>query len=461
MSRAPQTLSPPPSGARPAEPVKVELVDRPLGILATAMTARRNVLELIPGIALRQPIVSGRLGIRWHMVMDPECLRRILKDRVEDYPKSVTTKLILEPAIGDSLFIAEGAHWRWQRRAAAPAFAQRHVEALGPVMTAAAEASCRRIRAATGPVDLFQEAVAATFEVISDVTFSGDGGFDRDAVHHAINGYISQTAKVSVLDVLGLPPWVPRPGRLLSGGGLKRMKAVADRAIAARAEAAARDGPPDLLDLLLDAQDPETGRAMNRDELRDNLLTFIVAGHETTALTIAWALYLCAFDPAVQERAAAEARAALGERAATAADLEALPLVHRIVHETLRLYPTAAFLSRTARAPDRLCGREVRPGDTVMLPIYALHRHHLLWDRPDAFDPDRFLTPPDRYAFLPFGAGPRICIGASFAIQEAVIILATLLARFRFAALPGRDPVPHMILTLRPKGGVWLRATPR
>lgn len=443
------------------EPVKVPLATRPLGIVGTAMTARRNLLELIPAIATRQPIVSGQTGVRWHMVMDPASLRRILKERVEDYPKSVTTKLILKPAIGDSLFVAEGAHWRWQRRAAAPAFAQRHVEALGPVMTAAAEASSRRLAAATGPVDLFQETVAATFEVISDVTFSGDGTFDREAVHSSIDAYISQTAKVSLLDVLGLPAWLPRPGRLFSGPGLRRMKALADQAIARRAEVAGREGPPDLLDLLLDAQDPESGRAMNRDELRDNLLTFIVAGHETTALTLAWALYLCAFDPAVQDRASAEAQAVLGDRAATAADIGALPLTMRIVNEALRLYPPAAFLSRTAQAPDRLCGREVRPGDTVMLPVYALHRHHQLWDRPDAFDPDRFLTAPDRYAFLPFGAGPRICIGASFALQEAVIILATLLARFRFARIPGRDPQPRMILTLRPQGGVWLLVAPR
>ncbi|WP_265500617.1 cytochrome P450 [Paracoccus beibuensis] len=444
-----------------ADPAKVQLATKPLGLWGTAMTARRNLLELIPAIATRQPIVSGKTGLRWHMVMDPESLRRILKDRVEDYPKSVTTKLILNPAIGDSLFVAEGAHWRWQRRAAAPAFSQRHVEALGPVMTAAAEASCRRLAAAQGPVDLFEETVAATFEVISDVTFSGDGMFDRDAVHHSIDAYIAQTAKVSLMDVIGLPAWLPRPGRLFAGPGLKRMKGIADQAIAARAEAAATDGPPDLLDLLLDAQDPETGRAMNRDELRDNLLTFIVAGHETTALTLAWALYVCAFAPDVQEAAAAEARAALGTRAATAADVGALPLTMRIVNETLRLYPPAAFLSRTAQAPDTLCGREVRPGDTVMMPIYALHRHHLLWDRPDAFDPDRFLTAPDRYAFLPFGAGPRICIGASFALQEAVIILATLLANFRFDRIPGREPQPRMILTLRPDGGVWLSVRPR
>lgn len=443
-----------------SDPVKVPLAVRPAGIFKTATIARRNVLGLIPELARRQPIVSGRTAIRWHMVMDPESLRHILKDRVEDYPKSVVTKLILKPAVGDSLFVAEGAHWRWQRRALAPAFALRHVTALAGVMTAAAEASARRLAAATGPVDLFDECVAATFEVIADVTLSGDDGFDRRQVHDAIEAYLAQTARVSVLDVLGMPAWLPRPGRMFSGAELRRTKGLADRAIAARGRGR-RAGAPDLLDLLLDAEDPETGRRMTREELRDNLLTFIIAGHETTALTLAWALYLCAFDPSVQERAAAEAQGVLGDRPATAGDIGDLPLVARIVNEALRLYPPAAFLSRTARVADRLCGREVRAGDTVMLPIYALHRHHLLWDRPDSFDPDRFLTTPDRYAFLPFGAGPRICIGAGFALQEAVIILATLLARLRFRPVPGRDPEPRMILTLRPHGGVWLRVSAR
>lgn len=442
------------------EPVKVPLAVRPAGILATAMIARRNVLGIIPELARRQPIVSGKTAIRWHMVMDPDSLRHILKDRVEDYPKSVVTKLILDAAVGDSLFVAEGAQWRWQRRALAPAFAHRHVTALGPVMTAAAEASARRLAAAQGLVDVYEETVAATFEVITDVTLSGDDRFDRKQVQGAVEGYLAQAARVSLLDVLGMPAWVPRPGRMFAGTELRRTKRIADSAIAARSQAP-RAGAPDLLDLLLDAQDPETGRSMTREELRDNLLSFIIAGHETTALTLAWALYLCAFDPAVQERGAAEAQAVLGDRPAGADDMAGLPYITRLVNEALRLYPPAAFLSRTARSEDRLCGREVRPGDTVMLPIYALHRHHLLWDRPDAFDPDRFETAPDRYAFLPFGAGPRICIGASFALQEAVVILATLLARFRFDAVPGRTPEPRMILTLRPHGGVVLRVSAR
>lgn len=442
-------------------PARVPLHRKPLGVLASAMVARRNVLELIPEIAVRQPMVSGKTGKRWHMVMDPDALRIVLKDRVAHYPKSLVTKLILGPAVGDSLFVAEGAHWRWQRLAAAPAFAQRHVEALAPVMTAAAEASARRLAGASGPVDVFAETVAATFEVISDVTFSGDEGFDRAAVHHAIDAYIAGAARISVLDILGLPGWIPRPGRLVAGTDLRRMKRVADDAIRART----RTGPravPDLLDLLQAGADPETGRRMSPAELRDNLLTFIVAGHETTALTLAWALYLLAFDPEVQHRAAIEADAVLGGRAATAADLPRLVYIRQVADEALRLYPPAAFLSRTAQIHDTLGGREVRPGDTIMLPVYALHRHHLLWERPDAFDPDRFApgVTRERFAFLPFGAGPRICIGASFALQEAVIILATLVSRLRFE-LTARQPQPRMILTLRPEGGVWLRVHER
>jgi cytochrome P450 len=219
---------------------------------------------------------------------------------------------------------------------------------------------------------------------------------------------------------------------------------------------------PDLLDLLRAGEDPETGRRMSDAELRDNLLTFIVAGHETTALTLAWALYLCAFDPEAQARAREEAEAALGGRAAEGADVERLPYIRQICEEALRLYPPAAVFSRTAQAPDRLCGREIRPGDTVMIPAYALHRHRLLWEAPDAFRPGRFADRKavQRFAYLPFGDGPRICIGASFALQEAVIILATLLARFRFTLVPGRTPRPVMILTLRPEGGVWLEAEP-
>ncbi|PWE32540.1 cytochrome P450 [Maritimibacter sp. 55A14] len=443
-------------------PPRVKLVTEPWGVLKSLQVARQNVLELIPEIATRQPIVSGKTGKRWHMVMDPQANRHILKDKLDDYPKSDVTKNILRPAIGESLFIAEGAHWRWQRRAAAPVFSARNIAGLAPIMTAAADRSAARVGAAAGrAADMHAEMVAATFEVIGEVTFSGGDAFDRDAVHRAIDQYIAQTAKVSLFDVLGVPTWVPRPARLFNTNANRAMKRVADGAIEAR-RAAGPPEVPDLLDLLMEGQDPETGRKMTTPELRDNLLTFIVAGHETTALALSWALYLMAFDQRVQDRLRSEAHEVLGTRTATADDVEHLTYTRQVIDETLRLYPPAAFLSRSARADDKLCGREIRRGDTVMLPIYALHRNHLLWDDPDRFDPDRFApgTKHDRFAYLPFGAGPRICIGANFAIMEAVIILSTLISRFRFTRVPGRDPRPVLILTLRPEGGVWLTVEP-
>jgi len=445
-----------------AYPVRVPLVTEPAGILKSLGMARRNILSIIPAIATTQPMVSGKTGKRWHMVMDPKAIREVLLDRLDDYPKSVVTKNLLKPAIGESLFIAEGAHWRWQRRAAAPVFTARNMLNLFPIMTGAAERSCERI-ADAGPraVNLLDEMVTTTFDVISDVTFSGGETFDRDAVHGAIDDYIAEAGKISLFDVLGFPDWVPRPGRIKSAPALKEMKQVADTAIEARA-ARGQDGTPDLLDLLLEGVDPKTKRQMNTAELRDNLLTFIVAGHETTALTLAWSLYLMGFDQDAQTKAREEAQSVLQGRAATGDDVESLPFIRQIIDEALRLYPPAGIISRTAQKSDTLGGREIKPGDTVMIPIYALNRHQMLWDDPDAFRPERFADRKaiDRYAYLPFGDGPRICIGASFALQEAVIILATLLSRFKFTSVKGKNPDPVMILTLRPEGGVWMTAEP-
>lgn len=443
-------------------PVHVPLVTEPWGILKSLREARKNILSIIPKIATTQPIVSGKTGKRWHMVMDPEAIQRILLERLDDYPKSDVTKNLLRPAIGESLFIAEGADWRWQRRTAAPVFSHRNVTNLGPVMSAAAERCVERIQTCRAPsINMADEMVQATFEVISDVTLSGGAAFDREAVHAAIDAYIAEAGKISLFDVLGFPDWVPRPNRMLSNAAMRKTKALADEAINKRRNTP-HDQGLDLLDLLLDGEDPKTHRKMDTGELRDNLLTFIVAGHETTALTLSWALYLCAFDQDVQAKARAEAKSALGDRIATAQDLENLPFIRQIIDETLRLYPPAGIISRTAQKPDTLLDREIRPQDTVMIPIYALHRNHLIWNNPDQFDPTRFAdrkTIP-RYGYLPFGDGPRICIGASFALQEAVIILATLLAKFKFTPVQGRDPKPVMILTLRPEGGVWLKPEP-
>ena len=280
-------------------------------------------------------------------------------------------------------------------------------------------------------------------------------------MHHAIDQYINEAGRVSIMDILGFPDWVPRPERVAGRRKLKEMHALANSVIEERQKHGG-EGVPDLLDLLLEGEDPETKQRMSLDQLRDNLMTFIVAGHETTALTLSWAIYLMARYPEHQKRARQEAQSVLQGQIAGADDVPNLPFIRQVIDETLRLYPAAAIISRTAMAPDTLCGREVRPKDSVIVPIYALHRSHVLWENPDAFDPSRFENPKSikRYAYLPFGDGPRICIGASFALQEAIIILATLLSRFEFEMVAGKEPELEMIFTLRPKGGVWVTTKP-
>lgn len=439
-------------------PPKVDVTHRPLGIGETARKARRNVLEILPGLIFRQPMVSGRMIKRWHMVADPDALEHILKTRVDDYPKSPVTKRLLQPAIGESLFNADGAHWRWQRRAAAPVFQHRHLMALAPTMSEAAARAVDRVGAEAartgGVAEMYEQMIAATFDVICDVAMSGREVLDRDAVSRSINEYIETVGRISMLDILGVPTWVPRPATILRRRSTSVMREMMDKVIAERA---GREPGDDLLDLMRGATDPDTGRQMTAEELRDNMLAFIVAGHETTALALSWSIYLLALDPTAQDRAREEARAAIVDGPAEGAHLDRLTYCGQVIDEALRLYPPAAFLARIALAPDKLCGRPILREDIVMLPIYALHRHEALWEAPDEFRPDRFAPAAKRaihrYQYLPFGAGPRICIGMGFAQMEAKLILASLLVKWRFTP-DGPPPTPAMNLTLRPQGGV-------
>ncbi len=443
-------------------PPMAKIPDRQLSILEVLRAARRNLLEIIPPVAFTQPMVSGRTVARWHMVMDPGALKRVLLENEENYPKSRVTIRMVKPAIGDSLFVAEGSHWRWQRRAAAPVFAHRHMVALSHFMTAAAERAAERIAArAPGVVDLYPEMIAATFDVICDVALSGSKVIDKGAVSGTVTRYFETIGRVSLFDIMNLPSWIPRPAQLFHRRGITDMQAMLDRVIAERMEGDRRE---DLLGLMLEAADPETGRSMTPEELRDNLLAFLVAGHETTALALAWSLYLVAHDARVQAKLVEESRAACGGGAATAEHLPELSYHRQVIEEAMRLYPPVGMISRTARKGDTLCGREVRKGDTVILPVYALHRHEMWWDTPNEFRPEAFdaekTKARDRYLYLPFGAGPRICIGMGFAVTEATLILATLVNRLSFTA-SGQHPKPVMTLTLRPEGGVPLKVAAR
>lgn len=451
-----------PAATRAPRPIGVPAPAAPLGFWASYRTARRNVLELIPAPAYREPVLAGggpRRG--WIMLMDPDAIETVLRTREADFPKSPILKRLMTPREGGNLIVAEGADWRRQRRALSPAFAPRALAASAPAMTRAAEAASVRLAAAgRAPLDVHPVMVTATCDVICDVALSGRETVDRAALARSVNRYIATVGRLSLLDLLRAPRWIPRPGALLYGRD--RMDARVDAIVAARRARGPSD-PPDLLDLMIEAAGPAPDRAA-LVEVRNNLNGFLFAGHETTALALTWALYLLAIDPGVQDRARSIARDALGDRAAGHADLPALGYHRRIVEEALRLYPPAGLLTRGVTAETTLAGRPVRPGTSVIIPVYALHRHALLWDAPDAFDPDRFTLEAaaarHRFAYLPFGGGPRVCIGAAFALMEAQIILATLLARFRLALPPGFVPDPRMWFTLRPGTGMPLLIEP-
>ena len=304
------------------------------------------------------------------------------------------------------------------------------------------------------------EMLSATFDVICDVALSGREHFDAEAYGEAITRYFLTVGRASLLDFLEVPPWVPRPAELFGRGAVKTMHAMVSRAIEARRRQAT-GGADDLLDHMLAARDPESGRTMSPKDLLHNMQFFIVAGHETTALSLAWALYLLAHDEAAQARARDEARDVLQGGRCGHAELERMPGITAVLDETMRLYPPVGMLARTVRAADTLYEREIRPRETIFVNTWALHRHHAYWERPDQFDPTRFAQGQkrDRYLHLPFGAGPRVCVGANFAMMQAGIILATLLSRFRFAP-KGPRPEPIMHMTVRPDPGVTLEITP-
>jgi cytochrome P450 len=434
---------------------------RRLSRLETALVARRNVLEIIPALCYRQPIVSGEMLMRWHMLADPGGLKRVMLDNLTNYPKSEIMRRMLRPAIGNSLFNADGAEWKWQRQAVVPVFTHRNVVALAPAMTATAERACRRLET-SGRAEFVSEMLTATFDVICDVALSGREHFDSTTFSKAITRYFQTAGRASLLDFLGFPEWFPRPGELLAAASVRTMHDMVAAAIDARRKQAP-GGADDLLNYMLAARDPETGQQMSKEELVHNMQFFIVAGHETTALALSWALYLLAHSSEWQHRVRAEVACQLKGRAAGPEDLDAMPLIEQVLDETMRLYPPVGLLARNALAGDQLCGRQVQPNDIVFLPIWALHRHELWWDRPTRFDPGRFAAENrgklNKYQYLPFGAGPRVCVGADFAMMQARIILATLVQRFHFTP-SAPTPRPVMMMTVRPEPGVFLKVAP-
>ncbi|MGU3665478.1 cytochrome P450 [Methylobacterium sp. A49B] len=441
--------------------------ERELPIPAYLRSIRDNSLAGFPRRAFEEPVTRrGLLGRSSYVLNDPEAIRRVLVENQTNYARTTGTIRILRPILGDGLLISEGSAWRHQRRTLAPAFTPRAIDGLVPHIAAAVEDGLSDIaaEAAAGPVDLFTSFYRLALEIAGRAMFSVGMDEHGAELRAFIAEYAERMGRPHLLDIVTPPGW-PVPLDWSRSRFRRRWIPFLDRIIAARRasdQPHARSG--DLLDLLAAARNPDTGAAFTPDALRDQVATMILAGHETTAGTLFWAAYLLALAPEIQERVAAEARDAdLADPTGCQSDGR-LPLARAVIDETLRLYPAAFVVVRRALGPDQVVGHAVKKNDIVMVSPWVLHRHRQLWSDPDAFDPGRFLpgaAPPPRFAYLPFGAGPRVCIGAQFALSEAVLTLARLLARFR-VVLEGSEPVlPQAVVTTQPDRNARFRLIPR
>jgi cytochrome P450 len=425
--------------------------------------AFRNVIESYPH-ALYEEDRLIRYRTRFAdslLVSSPEIIQDILVTRADQFRRDDLAKRLLSPLVGaTSLLMAEGPDWRWQRRAVAPTFRHDKLLSLVPTFNAVGMRRVARWQRVLGedPVDVSQAMAQTTLDVVVDTMLGGAGALDVPRFSQALTSYLNSFPWRFIFALFGAPSWLPHPGRWRATRARDHMYHEAVRLVAQRRQT--QPTTADLLDLLLQAHDEESGRMLSDEELARNLLTFILAGHETTAVALTWTLWLLAKYPDVQNKVAEEAQAIAGNGDIEAKHIEQLVLTKRVLQESLRLYPPAPAMTRQPLIPLVLGGEHLTPATQVTITIYPLHRNRCVWQEPNSFDPSRFsveqIKARPRCAYLPFGAGPRVCIGASFAMIEATVFLAVLLRNFRFKVVSGHRPHPIARVTLRPRGGMPL-----
>ena len=443
--------------AVPAVPARVSPPPRPLGTLAFARTFLRNPLEAIPRTAYEEDIgpMSGlRAGV-W--ISAPALIKTVLLDERDKFGKRVQVRLF-KPLLGRGILSSEGAEWKWQRQAAAPMFRPAELHSFVPTFVQAADDMLRRWPAGgVQPID--EEMSRVTFAVISETLLPAADESTRARFQRSVQAMQHHGGWDILFAYLGLPVWMPRPGGLEKLRAMKWMRETV-RALVRPRRAHAGPAPDDLVQRLMAARDPESGRSMDDAQVADNVLTFYLAGHETTAKALTWTLYLLARFPQwaamLREEIDRETRGA----PVAAEHVERLVRVQQVIKESMRLYPPVPVMSRQALVDTTLAGHRLRAGSTVLIPIYAIHRHARRWERPDEFDPTRFAPGAEgaipRYQYMPFGAGPRICIGLSFAMIEATAILATILQKVRVRLGDDREPELTAGVTLIPRHGLRL-----
>ncbi|MCX8282402.1 cytochrome P450 [Phyllobacterium sp. 0TCS1.6C] len=440
----------------------------PVGTLQLIRTVYRNPLELWGEPSYNEPWVS----IEWsfaHTIIanDPGLIRHVLVDNARNYRMAAVRQRILRPILRDGLLTAEGETWKRSRKAMAPVFTPRHIHGFAEAMKKTTESFADRYADARGPVDVSRDMTMLTYDILAETLFSGEIAGDPDSFSHEVDRLFETMGRVDPLDLLGAPEWLPRFTQLRGRRALAFFRQIVASTIEMRKARMDRDGdavPSDFLTLLLRTEGPD---GLSRAEIEDNIITFIGAGHETTARALGWTLYLLSKAPWERDDIEQEIDDFMDRRDLPPPHewLDALPLTRAAFEEAMRLYPPAPSINREPVEDDRYQDLLLPKGAAVLVMPWTVHRHRLYWEQPDAFLPSRFhpenRSRIDRFQYLPFGAGPRVCIGASFALQEAVIALAILLHRYRFDMADETQPWPVQKLTTQPDGGLPMVVIPR
>ncbi|MEM7777405.1 MAG: cytochrome P450 [Pseudomonadota bacterium] len=423
-----------------------------------------NPLASVPQLAYEQPMtvaeVGGGIKVAW--VSGPELTEQILIKEASAFNKSDMEKRVFRKSAGDGVLTADGPHWRWQRRAMAPLFRHADILSYVPTMSAVAtEAADRWVSPGRREID--DDMIAATFAVISRTMLDDGEPDETQRLIAATHDYLAAVPWEMAWEIFSLPEWLPHPASWRMSRAARKLRSFV-AAIIERRKSSPEAVADDLLERLLATRNPDTGAPMSDDQLIDNLLTLLEAGHETTARALTFTLYLLARAPDWQDKVRAEILNVCGDGNITASHMNELTVTKQVLEESMRLYPPAPVVARRAIRPITIGDVTFSPRDQIIIPIFAIHRHRQLWDDPDKFDPDRFA--PDaiqdrpRTQYLPFGAGPRICLGQSFALIEAIVLLATFVRKARFEWDGHYAPEPVSRVTLRPRGGMPLTVVP-
>jgi len=427
---------------------------RELTFFSFLRAIRTNALGMWTERAYQEDVLVRRvLGHSQMLINVPDAIHRVLVENHANYRRSPASIRILRPIAGNGLLLSDGEEWRHQRRTIAPALAPRTLPVLARhIVTCAQEAVTILGAQANQPMDLLAAMQTLALDIAGRSMFSLETRQYGAAMRRLLTEYAVKYSKPHLLDMV-LPPSIPT----LRDFGRRRFQrgwmAFMAEVMRSRLAAPAADTPRDLFDLLRAARDPETGEGFSPDQLRDQMVTMILAGHETTAVTLFWSLVLLSGAPEEQQRVAEEA---CGVEITPDNAMDVMPRLVRtraVISETLRLYPPAFALAREAIGPDRAGAIDIPRGTVLLIAPWVLHRHRRLWRDPDAFDPSRFLPdapPPARFAYLPFGAGPRVCVGAQFALAEATLVLAMLIRNFEVALADPTPVLPVAIVLTQP-----------